>query len=197
MIPDSGAWKIPVVAVLLLQCSPDKDPTLTTTGLIMTGGPSDETEATGSEPTEGSGERCGDGVVSPGEICDGQDGCDADCQGPPVCTPYMNYGCEGSDVCLLIAGVASCQPFTPDLAQLGEVCGDDYYAYDTDTDGDATIYCEQGLVCDPYGCETGPNGCCVRPCVIGGDPCPGTLEECGTLGLPAPLNYIGTCYVPF
>lgn len=194
-------WRIPVMALLLLQCN-DKDPTVTTTTGFVTEGPA-ETDP-GPAPTTG-GEGCGDGAVAPGEICDGQPGCDADCLGPPVCTPFHNIGCMPGKTCEVVDGVAACiDPGVPEAE--GKECGvlyDQYpddtgYYYDTDTEGyEEVLHCAGGLVCWQYGCDfAGPNGCCVRPCVIGGEPCPDPLEECESLAFPAPLNYLGVCFVP-
>lgn len=280
-------WRIPLATVLLLQCTKSPDPTVSTSGEMLTGGgpsPSEPSEPTGGVETEGAGAHapcdrylacvaaiqpdalagaeagfgdggtcwqggatemaqciaacreglvgfhqvypdepaclpcgsdadcdaaagevcsgdglctssasCGDGLVQPGEICDG-DGCDADCMGPPVCTPYHNTGCSATQACIDGLGQAYCKDLPANVAGRGEPCGADG-VYDTFNDTyygetyyDEFIECAGGLKCVDCGSEN----CCADYCVIGGEPCPDG-QDCMPLSEGPPFAYLGVC----
>jgi hypothetical protein len=135
------------------------------------------------------GQGCGNGVIDPDEVCDGNEGCDADCLGPAECSPWTLAGCDAEEVCLAIpaAGDVSCEPSDAGLPTLGESC-----------DSEAYELCAEGLICVPgfFGnCLS--SGCCVAFCNFDGDKvCPGDLyckyTDAGGVGTPG-LGYLGYC----
>lgn len=139
---------------------------------------------------------CGDGIVEAGEVCDGQAGCDGDCQGPAACTPYANTGCPTGQACQVVDGTPACVDLPADYAGPGMPCGDqgysDTYGYtDYDTDSDpAIIACAGGLWCGPCG-DYYSDECCQPYCAVDGEPC--MDGPCVPLGLPAPFDYLGVC----
>src|SRR5690606_25366152 len=42
---------------------------------------------------------CGDGIVDPGEVCDGTSWCEEDCRGGAVCSPLTGAPCEEGTLC--------------------------------------------------------------------------------------------------
>jgi hypothetical protein len=115
---------------------------------------------------------CGDGLVQRGEICDGQEGCDADCAGPLECTPLFNVGCMEGLAC---NEGGSCAEGYPEGPGRGKSCFDEFL-------------CPGGFFC------TEQDFLCHRYCAVGGDPCDDG-EYCVALELDPPLDYIGACFL--
>lgn len=130
---------------------------------------------------------CGDGVVDPDEICDGQPGCDADCLGPAQCSPLTGAGCKDGEMCLFTAGSDPKCTASAALPQLGEPC-----------DANTNEVCAEGLVCAPpeFAPDCPPQGCCIAFCNFQGDmACPGDggcTPNFGLVTTPG-LDYLGLC----
>ena len=141
---------------------------------------------------------CGNGVVDPGEYCDSQLGCYQDCDGPGICGPLNNVGCEEGEVCLVggpyedesVSGI-SCFPQLGAVVGLGEECG--------------TADCQPGLKClygEDVGCAT--ELCCAQLCDVNAvDTCTQGTQCTALHGYPPlPYNlpnwarYLGACVLP-
>lgn len=154
---------------------------------------------------------CGDGILDPGEICDGP-GCDPDCAGPQACQPVNNAGCGPNEVCKVSHQVAVCVPYPVDPAGPMEPCHGDndttggyYYETDSygtygDTYGDSgdtgdipyVDNCAPGLQCILGPIECQGESCCMPFCLIGEIPCPDGAQ-CIWFQYPSPLDYLGVC----
>lgn len=112
---------------------------------------------------------CGDGVVQQGELCDGQEGCDAGCLGPIECTPLFNFGCADGFRCTL---QGNCEEGQGGMGMAGDMCAP--------SGCDAGFVCHDDTKCHPY-------------CAVGGAPCidGGT---CLASGAEPPLDYLGICF---
>lgn len=128
---------------------------------------------------------CGDGKVGADEICDGQDGCDADCAGPLQCNPLTNLGCAAGQVCHIDG---ACKDAPGALPGAGEAC---QYQPNKAT-------CAVGHVCEMdyyYQQDCAYDGCCVQLCNLADDEydCPGD-QYCtpGSEMLPE-LAFVGFC----
>lgn len=127
---------------------------------------------------------CGNGKVDGHEICDGDPGCDADCQGPAVCSPITQAGCTGDDACLVL-------PFENNVACMsdGDLPGPDF--------GDPCVeVCAAGSVCNAANQCEGFN-CCIPLCDLHQ---PATCPEgtaCTDFGVSLVkaqgLDYVGAC----
>lgn len=140
--------------------------------------------------------KCSNGIIDPGEICDSQPNCAADCKGPQECNPISGYGCSGFEACYLI----SKSPFllgsfcldTMDWAALGRQCGPDI------SNG-----CDPGLGCapkelDPNCAATGDDGCCQALCDLGAPECEIGLicvpyQDVFGFMIPPELEFVGIC----
>lgn len=141
---------------------------------------------------------CGDGIVDPEELCDGQPECGQDCVSGPSCTPLTDLGCLPGDKCIINpeASGALCVEH-PQADEIivghGEGCGWDL--------GTGQIYaCDHGLWCveegaGDFNCSLG--ACCSELCDLGAPVCPDG-QECVALAAeftaaePA-LGYLGAC----
>jgi len=127
-------------------------------------------------------DRCGDGVINPGEQCDdgnqtGGDGCSAACQLEPSCPDGCNNGtCAANDVCVCDDGFHGKACTVPDCTS-NEICDD----------GDQ---CTVNVCSESGQCVTAPIPGCIPPderC-ISNDQCTST-EEC-TVGF---CDSVGNC----
>lgn len=127
---------------------------------------------------------CGDGLVQPGELCDGQDGCTGDCMdGDQTCSPLTGVGCVEGEYCevggspggyvkaVCFPGPKKCGDFTCDLGN--------YCVFDDMQ--------EEYIGCSPW-CDLGAP-----------QPCPDGLTcvklDYGGVGFdpPSSLAYLGKC----
>lgn len=126
---------------------------------------------------------CGDGKVDASEICDGQVGCNAGCDGPPECSPVTNLGCAAGQICHIDG---ACMDAPGDLPGNGEEC----------MNIPSKVTCAAGYVCESgyYDPDCGFDACCKALCNFQGpDDCPvGTYCNPG-LDLIPQFAYIGIC----
>ncbi len=127
---------------------------------------------------------CGDGKVGADEICDGQDGCDADCAGPLQCNPLTNLGCSAGQVCHIDG---TCKDVPGALPGAGEAC---QYQPKQAT-------CAVGHVCEMgyYQQDCAYDGCCVQLCNLSEDDydCPGDQYCAQVLDMLPELAFVGLC----
>ncbi|MEZ4453384.1 MAG: hypothetical protein R3B09_28225 [Nannocystaceae bacterium] len=140
---------------------------------------------------------CGDGVVEPGEVCDGQSLCDDDCTATDVCSPLTGAGCDEGSVCAFSFTplyVSFCVPPEDNYTVVGldAECGDFL------VDGELSVLtCEVGAYCVQAPLTSPPcatERCCRLLCDrTQPDTCPAGLE-CVPLPLgEVQLEYIGAC----
>lgn len=127
---------------------------------------------------------CGDGLVQPGELCDGQEFCTDNCRyGDQSCSPLTGVGCDEGEYCSIVSPgdyvITACEPSPYD-------CGD--FTCDLGT------YCVFDFVTEEY---LG----CLPWCDLGApQPCPEGLtcvkfDYGGGVGFdpPSALAYLGRC----
>ncbi|PCC73630.1 hypothetical protein SAMN02745121_07379 [Nannocystis exedens] len=142
---------------------------------------------------------CGDGKVGPGEVCDGQSGCDDDCLGPLECNPLNDFGCASPLRCSIVdsgIGSTTCveEDFPPgSVVDVGERCG--YINAST------YYYCGFGRLClsalqFDLPCDV---ECCVAFCDVNSpQSCPEgytcvSYEDATGEDVSNPLSYLGLC----
>lgn len=136
--------------------------------------------------------QCGNGLVEDGELCDGQDGCSADCLGGAPCSPLTDVDCPEGEHCYVLenAGEVQCNPFLFEIRGDGEVCG---------LDGIEVYECEPGLACitkEALAGDCSGEKCCTAYCDLNAPmPCkPGYIcDDFFEVQAPSALSYLGFC----
>ncbi|MCA9706408.1 MAG: hypothetical protein KDK70_11210 [Myxococcales bacterium] len=159
------------------------DPTTTTTAPGSTGGSTDDgadgSSSTTSPPADGTDtstgeDLCGNGILDPGEMCDGTNACADDCTLDNYpCNPFNNVGCQPGQKCSFVEPTTIlCLAFAADVGDFGA----NECFYDAAPHDEA---CAAGLACIPFQitntCDGG--GCCEEYCDLA-DP----AFECSTPG---------------
>ena len=134
----------------------------------------DEQECRDGECQEALVVNCGNGIVESGEVCDGGEGCDLDCQGPAPCSPVTQAGCTGGESCLVNFGSGVFCGSGGSLPGIGDPC-------ENNQD------CAEGALCFTSfcaaACDQDKEGSCP----------PGTA--CQVLqGFLPELDYVGFCF---